>query len=55
MEAPGQGPGPLRGAQPSVELQKLLADIFDNVLSDFIKLSEPDSSGQGDRESADQR
>ncbi|GIL51559.1 hypothetical protein Vafri_7499 [Volvox africanus] len=50
-----EAPGPLRGAQPSVELQKLLADIFDNVLSDFIKLSQPDSSGLADRESADQR
>ncbi|GLI69805.1 hypothetical protein VaNZ11_014506 [Volvox africanus] len=50
-----EAPGPLRGAQPSVELQKLLADIFDNVLYDFIKLSQPDSSGLADRESADQR
>lgn len=46
--------GPLRGAQPSVELQALLAGIFDNVLSDFAKLS-MDGSGQADRESAEQR
>ncbi|GLC51001.1 Mediator of RNA polymerase II transcription subunit 14 [Pleodorina starrii] len=53
MEASGQGP--LRGCQQSVELQQLLHDIFNNVLSDYIKLSLPDVSGQADRESADQR
>ena len=48
-------PGPLRGAQPLVDLQRLLADVFDNVLGDFIQLSQPDTAGQADRESADQR
>ncbi|GFR40497.1 hypothetical protein Agub_g1065, partial [Astrephomene gubernaculifera] len=44
--------GPLRGAQPLVDLQKLFADVFDNALSDFVQLSQP---GPADRESADQR
>ncbi len=39
----------LQGAQPMVDLQKLLADVYDNALTDFVQLSAEQGLGDSDR------
>ncbi|KXZ56932.1 hypothetical protein GPECTOR_1g840 [Gonium pectorale] len=45
----------LKGAQAMVDLQQLLGDVFDNVLSDFVQLSSQPAPGPADPEQRKQR